>query len=218
MNRTLVGFMLLSGSFAFAQTGQPEGSKAASAPQMSASQVTAQHGQTEAQKQKDLQECYNIAKAKTGVDPQALMGVAGGSAATSSSQTAGTSGATSGVESAVGEAASQAGQSAATSVGQGADAAKSSAATNAKTKLDLFSVANQGCVVTCSGEALDAGAVSWVDCSANAKLLKTTRAHEKKKSTAVFFLNLDLLFVGSQIAGTNPEPCGSRVKSIRQRQ
>jgi hypothetical protein len=160
MNRTLVGFMLLSGSFAFAQTGQPEGSKAASAPQMSASQVTAQHGQTEAQKQKDLQECYNIAKAKTGVDPQALMGVAGGSAATSSSQTAGTSGATSGVESAVGEAASQAGQSsAATSVGQGADAAKSSAATNAKTKLDLFSVANQGCVEA-SGYLVKAPAAS----------------------------------------------------------
>jgi hypothetical protein len=136
MNRAPVILMLLSASFAYTQTPQPEASKAPSAAQVSASQVTAQHGQTEAQKQKDLQECYNIAKAKTGVDPQALMGIAGGSAGTSSSPQAATSGATSGIESAVGSAAS----------GQGAEAAKSSAASNAKTKLDLFGVANQGCV------------------------------------------------------------------------
>src|SRR4051794_12354317 len=54
-----------------------EGAAQAASSTPAQPQVTAQQGQTAEQQKKDMQECYDIAKAKTGIDPQALTGLMG---------------------------------------------------------------------------------------------------------------------------------------------
>jgi hypothetical protein len=63
------------GSPTLAQTSQ---SKEATPSTAEPPQVTPQQGQSAAQQRHDLAECYDIAKAKTGVDPRALAEATGG--------------------------------------------------------------------------------------------------------------------------------------------
>jgi hypothetical protein len=115
-------------------------------------QVTAQQGQTAEQQKKDLQDCYDIAKAKTGVDPQALTGLMGkgkgtmGAAASQASDTV--TGAAGSAASATQKPTGQAGQSgqANAAADESASAAGSAANNSATTKMDLFSAADQGCL------------------------------------------------------------------------
>jgi hypothetical protein len=116
--------------------------------------LTPQRGQTAAQQQKDLQDCYEIAKAKTGVDPQAITAFMGhkqqpgAAAGTSSGSLAGAAGAAmGGAQNAAGEAVSQTGQAAGAAADQSAAAAGAAASTNAKTKFDLWSSADKACLV-----------------------------------------------------------------------
>src|SRR5262245_10908911 len=94
--------------------------------------VTPQQGQTAEQQKKDLAECYDIAKAKTGIDPSALLSkkVPGLSDAASA---AGAAGAAPG-------GASQGGAAQPSSGGQAQGAADKQA------KLDKFQIANQACL------------------------------------------------------------------------
>lgn len=115
-------------------------------------EVTAQKGQTAEQQKQDLQECYDIAKAKTGIDPQALTGLMGkgtgamGAAAGQATDAA--AGAAGSAAAATQKAAGQEGQSgqAPAAADNSANAAGSAASNNATTKMDLFSAANQGCL------------------------------------------------------------------------
>lgn len=100
--------------------------------------VTPQKGQTAAEQKQDMSECYDIAKAKTGIDPSALVGL--------SKKTPGAGEAASATE-----AASAAAGAAGAGTGSQPAAApqpESGQAQNSanKAKLDKFEMANQACL------------------------------------------------------------------------
>lgn len=90
--------------------------------------VTPQQGQTADQQKKDLAECYDIAKAKTGIDPAALISkkIPGLSEAASATQ----AGAAGGNQSTAPPAAS----------------GQAPASADKQAKLDKFQIANQACL------------------------------------------------------------------------
>jgi hypothetical protein len=115
-----------------AQTG---GAPAAAQPH-----VTPTQGQSAAQQQKDLSECYNIAKEKTGIDPQMLGNLMpGNSSGAAAGQAGAQAPAQSGQNSAggvMGAAAGAMGQSAPSAGAKGTKASK----------INTFQMANQGCL------------------------------------------------------------------------
>jgi len=74
--------VLALGALTFAQSGKSnEQAAQATAPATSNVQqptITPQQGQSAAQQQQDLAACYEVAKAKTGIDPRDLSSVASG--------------------------------------------------------------------------------------------------------------------------------------------
>jgi hypothetical protein len=109
------------GSLAFAQATQGSAPSGAKQPE-----VTPQQGQSAAQQQKDLAECYEIAKAETGVDLRGLGEVAPGKFDIP------------GMSSGAGKADA--------SAAQAATPAKGASGTEKKAMFDKFQLANQGCM------------------------------------------------------------------------
>ena len=70
------------GALMFAQAGQSKEQAAQATapvtPNVKQPTITPQKGQSAAQQQQDLAECYEIAKSKTGVDPRALGAITAG--------------------------------------------------------------------------------------------------------------------------------------------
>ena len=99
--------------------------------------VTPQKGQTAEEQKKDISECYDIAKAKTGIDPSALLSKKGLGEAASATQAAGASAA-----GAAGAATGASNQGAA----QPSESAQAEGAAGKQAKLDKFQVANQACL------------------------------------------------------------------------
>jgi predicted lipid-binding transport protein (Tim44 family) len=78
MKTTILLMTLLLVSFGPIMLAQEPGQPAKPAPDAQQPAVIPQQGQSPAQKQQDLAECYDIAKAKTGIDPRALSGAVPG--------------------------------------------------------------------------------------------------------------------------------------------
>lgn len=98
--------------------------------------VTPQKGQTAEEQKKDLAECYEIAKAKTGIDPSMLSGL--------SKKVPGASGAESATQ--AGAAAAAGAATGATQPAAPAESGQAQAAASNEAKLNKFEMANQACL------------------------------------------------------------------------
>jgi|SRR4051812_41896845 hypothetical protein len=132
------------------QVARKSAAQAPSAP--SKPQVTAQQGQTAEQQKKDLQECYEVAKGRTGIDPQALTGLVVKSKSAPGGTTAQTSDAVaSPEETAASMTQKEVGQPekgapANAAADDPASAPSSAANINGNAKMDLFGAADQACL------------------------------------------------------------------------
>jgi hypothetical protein len=120
------------------QPSAPGGQGAQASPEQPS--VTPQKGQTAEEQKKDMSECYDIAKAKTGIDPSTLLGMskkvpgvgeAGSATQAGAAAAAGAAGAATGANQPAAAPQPESGQ------------AQSSAS---KAKLDKFEIANQACL------------------------------------------------------------------------
>ena len=122
----LLSIFIFAGWVAMQQSPANAGQGAEPSPAQPS--VTPQKGQTAAEQKKDLTECYDIAKAKTGIDPSALL----------SKKVSGLGDAAASAAAATGAANQGAAQSSAGEPAKGA--------ADKQAKLDKFQIANQACL------------------------------------------------------------------------